>query len=93
MLNIITNNHVRQFRYSYEVPNDILESDFDYLDEEEETDGYFQYRGTWYHISEFMVSDLAKEYGYDGLRGDSYFSGIAIRILDSGSYQVALFLS
>lgn len=95
----ITNHHWRDFRYREEVPQAILEDQFDWMKEDGEWpendyyDGFFKYRGRWYHLSEFMHTlHLAPE--WHGYAGDSLFSGLAIKISDDGEqYQVALLLS
>ena len=86
---IITNHHWRQFKYRYEVPPSVLEDQFDLCDDD---DGFIHYRGRWYHLSEFMVTDQFSE--WDGFHSDSFFSGILIKLSDDGEeYQVALALS
>ena len=98
-MNIITNNHERQFKYGYEVPQSVLDSDFDYLDSDEQTDGFIHYRGIWYHTSDFMrlnnlygqPDDFADWHGYSS---DSFFSGVLIRLSDDGeTYQIATYIS
>ena len=95
-LTIITNNHWRQFKYREEVPENILSSDFDYLNEEDGMDGFFCYRGTWYHLSEYMRVEKHDTHfaGWNGYASDSFFSGTVIRISeDCEMYQVGLYLS
>ncbi len=91
---IITNNHWHQFRYRNEVPFEILKSEFDWTNEDEHHDGFFQYRGSWYHLSEFMRStdpDLGK---WDGYSGQTYFSSVLIRVSDDcEEYQIGIALS
>lgn len=95
-LTIITNNHERQFKYRNEVPDEVLSSDFDYQDEDT-FDGYFQYRGNWYHLDMFMRIDNHKDAvfsSWHGYSSDSFFSGIVIRISDDvETYQIGLYLS
>lgn len=95
-LKIITNNHERQFKYRNEVPDEVLSSDFDYQDEDT-FDGYFQYRGNWYHLDMFMRIDNHKDAvfsSWHGYSSDSFFSGIVIRISDDvETYQIGLYLS
>lgn len=101
-LTIKTNKHWRNFSYRNEVPESILKSQFDWTNEAHETDGdysdnFFQYRGYWYHLADFMrfESDpgnpMAEWHGY---AGDSYFSGTLIRVSEDGEqYQVARYYS
>ena len=89
---IITNNHWRQLKYRDEVPQDILDSEFDYQDPDDVTDGFIHYRGTWYHLDQFMR--LENTPGWDGAHGDSYFSAVLIKLSDDcEEYKIALALS
>ena len=97
MLQIITNHHERQFKYGYEVPESIMNDQFDWMDEDEQFDGWIHYRNNWYHTSDFMRidhhpdSDFSSWHGY---HGDSFFSGVLIKLSDDGeSYQIATYLS
>ena len=97
MLTIKTNRQWRDFTYRYDVPEKVLDSDFDYLDAEETVDGFFQYRGVWYHLDGFMrLSTDAPEgmQGWSGYVSDSFFSGVLIRLSDDGEqYQIATYYS
>lgn len=87
---IHTNNHIRSFLYRNEVPEKILESEFDYLPEEQT--GFLQYKGVYYHTADFMRFDYCgavNNTDYDGYIGTSAFSAIYIRLLDDDSYQIA----
>ena len=96
-LKIITNNHWRQFKYREEVPENILSSDFDYLNEEDSIDGFFCYRGTWHHLSEYMRIENHSDKNFSSWHGyasDSFFSGTVIRVSeDCEMYQIGLYLS
>jgi len=84
----ITNNHWRQFRYRDEVPAKVLADQFDYQDEDT-TDGYFEYKGYWYHLDMFMRCSG----DWEGSHGDSAFSGVMIRLSqDCEEYQVATWI-
>lgn len=89
---VITNNHWRQFRYRNEVPESVLASEFEHLDEEEGFDGFFEYRGTWYHLSDFMfLKDNRKWRGYCS---QTAWSAVVIRVSqDAETYQVGLAVS
>lgn len=101
-LQIITNNQWRPFKYRYEVPEKVLKSEFDYQDGEEVFDGFFCYRGTWYHLDQFTAhrapwgcipadSPLAAWHAH---LSDSFFSGVVIRVTDDGEmYQVGTYFS
>jgi hypothetical protein len=95
----ITNNQWRDFVDSYDVPSKVLADQFEHLDLgfEHSGGGFFKYRGYWYHLSDFLATsadapgELAK---WQGFHGDSFFSGVAVRISDDGEqYQVATLLS
>ena len=100
-LEIRTNRHWRNFLYRNEVPAAVLADRFDWLSEDDGYDGFFQYRGWWYHTSEFMACppvvkdnpDDAMAY-WDGYHGDSYFSGVVIKISRDGEqYQIGTYMS
>lgn len=92
---ITTNHQWRDFVYRQDVPAKVLESDFDYLDSDE-SDGFFRYRGVWYHLSGFMrlddnATDLA---GWHAYSSDSAFSGVLIKVSNDGeSVMVANYTS
>mgnify|MGYP003659991995 CR=1 FL=1 len=97
-IKIITNNHNRPFIYRHDVPQRVLNADLDWTSEDE-YDGYIHYKGTWYHRSQFMrvgypgPMGQTDENGYHGYHGDSFFSGIAIRLSDDcETYQIATFI-
>jgi hypothetical protein len=68
------------------------------LDESSDyVDGFFRYRGYWYHTSDFMRIALhlpSKFAGWHGAHNDSAFSGTIIKLADDGEmYQIATFCS
>ena len=91
-MKIITNHHWRQFTYRHDVPQSVLDDQFDYQDADKVFDGFFCYRGVWYHLDGFMTTHpnpwggnpevLAA--GYDGFAADSFFSGVAIKVSEDG---------
>ena len=86
-LTIRTNHQWRPFVYRYDVPSEVLASEFDYHGEDT-VDGYFRYRGVWYHLDQFMRSEAVP--GWHGFHGNLAFSGVAVRVSDDGeSYQIA----
>jgi|TARA_R110002020_G_scaffold144633_3_gene317688 hypothetical protein len=106
MIKIITNNHDRPFLYRHEVPQVILNGDLDWTDEND-NDGYFCYRGIWYHTGQFMrfcgtawiespdptvSSTEVQSDKWDGYHGDSFFSGILIKLSDDcETYRIATY--
>ena len=95
-LKLITDNRFKSFKYGNEVPKKVLQEQFDHLENGEDSDGFFKYRGTWYHTSDFLVaSDKMKAAtGFDGINTDSLFSAILLSISKDGEeYKVGLLLS
>jgi hypothetical protein len=87
---IKTNHQWRDLTYRSDVPAEILASEFDYQDAEEVLDGFFHYRGHWYHLDQFMAVDyhsgqnMFADGQWDGYTGDSFFSGVVIRLSRDG---------
>lgn len=94
---IKSNRQWRNFTYRYDVPARVLADQFDYQDEDETIDGFFSYRGHWYHIDQFMrigETEASPMSEWDGYAGDSYFSGVLIKLSDDGEqYQVGTYFS
>jgi hypothetical protein len=88
-LTIKTNHQWRNLAYRNEVPAKILADQFDYQNADEVLDGFFQYRGHWYHLDGFMQceanGDLKDWHGY---AGDSYFSGVLIKLSSDGEQVI-----
>lgn len=94
LVTIKTNHHWRQFVYRSDVPADVLSSQFDHLSEDDGSDGFFCYRGHWYHTSDFMRATGGELTSWDGYASDSYFSGVVIKLSRDGeSYRVGTYLS
>ncbi len=96
-MKIITDHKWKNFLFGYELPATV-KTDFDYIDADEiESHDFIKYRGVFYDPSDIMrieeTSPLAL-FGYHGCHGDSYFSGILIKISDDGEqYQIATYIS
>lgn len=60
-------------------------------------DGFFQYKSSWYSMSDFMNlgDNCSPEFqGWHGYHNDSFFSGILIKISGDGEeYQVGRYCS
>jgi hypothetical protein len=83
---ITTNRHDRPFRYRYEVPDEVLADQFDHLDEDA-SDTFFHYKGTWYHMSDFERVDMDD---WHGSHAHSWSYGVLIKVASDGeSYRVA----
>lgn len=94
-MKIKTNRHWHEFLYRHEVPEKVLAYQFDWLDEEDGSDGFIKYRGRYYHVSEFMRTDSNPNLAFwHGYISDSFFSGVLIRLSSDGEqYQIATYLS
>jgi hypothetical protein len=95
-MKIITDHKWKQFKYRHEVPQKILDSEFDYHDDDDVSDGFFCYRGAWYHLDQFMGLPPDSSLGntWPGSHGDSFFSAVLIELSDDGEeYRVGLALS
>lgn len=94
-MRVRTNGHRRLFVYRHDVPVEVLEDDLDWTDEND-VDGFFCYRGVWYHLSQFIrLPERAPMLaGWHGYHADSFFSGVVLRTTDDGeAYQVGTFFS
>jgi hypothetical protein len=89
-MNVTTNYHWRDFLYRHEVPESVLTSEFDWLDEDEQS-GFLRYRGAWYHLSMFMRTAID---GWHGVHNDSAFSGVLIEVSRDGEqYRIGTAIS
>lgn len=93
-MRVTTDHKWKNFKCGYEVPARI-HAEYDWLDEEEKYNGWLCYRHRWYHVSDFLRIDgngpLAGE-GWNGAHGDSYFSGVVIRLSRDGEmYQIGTY--
>ena len=93
-ITIKTNNQWRDFVYRSDVPDSVLDDNFDWLDDDV-SDGFLNYRGVWYHLQEFITPpDSAPFNKWQGWIADSYFSGVLIRFSDDHEqYQIATYFS
>ncbi len=79
----------------YDVPEDVRKSQFDWLDDSENSDGFFKHHGTWYHLSQFMrvppESELQMD-GWDGYEADSFSTGTVVKVSRDGEqYKVGTY--
>jgi len=87
---LITDHKYKPFKYRNEVPKKVLKSEFDWLDEDD-FDGFINYRGWWYHVSQFMRGGPP---GWHGFHADSAFSGVVIKLSDDGEeYMIGTVIS
>ncbi len=84
-LTIITNNVPRPIIYGWEIPE--VRGEFDWLDDQEfYAAEFFRYKGRVYSLDEFTLSNAFP--GFDGYVGDSFFSGVLVRVVDNGESVV-----
>ena len=81
-LTIITNNHKRDILYWHDLtPKERKE--FDWIVDSDtvtaEDSEFFRYRGSVYCLSDFERVTGDSFYGWDGMHGDSFFSGILVK--------------
>jgi len=95
MPDITTDNKWKPFKNGYEVPEKVLKEDFDWMDDDEKTDGFINYRKCWYHISEFMT--IPKESSIDGWQAmspDSAFSAVLLQVSNDGEeYKIGTYVT
>ena len=86
IMKIITNNRPRAIIYFHEL-TEKEKKEFDWCNEDN-AGGFFRYRGNTYALSEFMTGgkDLRN---WDGVAGDSYFSGTLVKICEDNDFVIA----
>lgn len=89
MYKITANNHVREL-VSFNELDEAVQSDFDYVDEEDRFSPRFvQYRGDWYDTGDVEIAPPSiKALGWDGFNSDSYWSGMVYRYFDRDGYEL-----
>jgi hypothetical protein len=95
-MNIRTNHQPREWLYRSDVPESVLDDQFDWLDPDNEY-GFICYQKTWYHVSEFMrfgyPQSGVSEYGYHAYLNHSMSSGVMIKLVDDDRVIMATFSS
>lgn len=84
-MDIVTNNIPRNLIDAYQL-SDKAREEFDYLDWEKIDNGedsatFFRYKGRLYELGEFVITPKSLK-PWDGMAGDSFFSGVLIRLVD-----------
>jgi hypothetical protein len=86
---IRTDNRWKQFKYGGEVPKKVMRSQFDYLEDGENQDGFFRFHRTWYHTSEFMaMHGSGLENDWDGAKNESMSQGVLLKISKDGEEYI-----
>jgi hypothetical protein len=92
-LMVTTDNKWKPFLTRFEVPEKILAEEFDYLTEDD-TDGFFKYKGQYYHTSQFLymaVNHPGLE-KWSGVMSFSYSNGIMVKLSRDGErYKVGYY--
>lgn len=89
-----TNRHVRELMSLAELPKDIVEKEFSYVEFSPESDDlfnprFFNYRGSWYDTYEFTrAGNDIKALGFDDAMSDSYWSCTAVCYFDQDGYAL-----
>lgn len=100
MIKIISNNQPRRILYGFELPES-TRNEFDYLNDEEYSDrAFFRYKGQYYDIGDAMRINPSDSFNcapemnqWHGYYGESFFSGVLIKIVDSDSIIVGRYYS
>lgn len=83
MMRIKTNYQPRPLFYGSELAPKIasaLRAEYDHYDAEQFNEAlFFQYRGEWYDLGEFIRGGPD---GWDGCRADSAFGGLLVRLVE-----------
>jgi hypothetical protein len=96
-MSIRTDHKWHNFKYGYEVPKKVMRDQFDWMDEDQrEGDQFILHNGHWYHLSDFMRLPKGTPIpgSWDGYAGDSYFSGMLIKVSQDGErYKIARYIA
>ena len=91
---VTTNNQPRElkslFEFSLERQQEIR-ADFDWMEDIEDTFGFFEYRGSVYHLANFMRVSAGTDdatQGWDGYDPDSYFTGTLVRLCSDSDFVI-----
>ena len=86
MTTITTNNQPRELLYLQdfsEAEQQQIRSDYDWMepDDLECNNGFFRYHSRIYHLQDFIrASESSELKDWDGYHGDTYFSGVLVRL-------------
>ena len=91
---VTTNNQPRELKSLYDfslVRQQELRSDFDWIEDIENTCGFFEYRGCVYHLENFLrvsagTDDVTQD--WDGYDADSYFSGTLVKLCSDPDFVI-----
>ena len=100
VINIRTDDKWKDFVYAYDVPDRVRLNEFDWV--EPDSSHYIKYKNSWYHLSEFIRtagggaagsgSPSLVEAGWDGIKNESYSSGVLIKVSSDGEkYKIGYY--
>ena len=97
-MKIVTDHKWKLLKDRTDVPSIAKDMDFDWIDFnlEEYWTGFFEYKGAWYHISEFMNVDILLPFypEWNGYKAETAWSDVVIRISDDGEeYKIGTYFS
>lgn len=83
-MQITCNNVPRPMLYWHDLTVE-ERSEFDWIEEDDNSYGFFRYRGAVYCLADFMrpPHDLAEK-RWHGYMSDTYFSAVLVRFVDMG---------
>lgn len=86
---IKSNMHTRPLFAVSDLPAGVAADWFSYVDADDYSARFFEYRGAWYDVHEFQVApDGYKARGWDGVQPESYFSAVLVQWFDrDGAYR------
>lgn len=105
---IITNNHVRELRYFFELTESeqkIVKREFDWIDSSDsvswDEELFIKYLDVWYCLSDFMnvhntvycPNPPKWLKSWTGYTNDSFFSGVLIKLLDDNYCIMATYIN
>jgi len=90
-MTVTTDNKWKEFKPSTDVPEDVLENEFDWMGDP--SFGFFKYLNSWYHISEFIKFGNNESIGpWQAYSPESAFSAVLVQVSNDGEeYKVGTF--
>jgi len=93
---IHSDNRYRDFMCGSDLPRRVLQ-DYDWMDAPEDDCAFVSRKGDYYNVADFMrlpPDHELREFGWDGILGESYSSGMLIGLGDwrkGGDYKIGYF--
>ena len=97
-MNVITNGHARDVVEAYELPIELRDKEFDYLNWEaiekgEDNASFIRYKDEWYDLQDFQTTRSITFHPthpfrkWDGYISDTFFSGILIKWVPETNWE------